>query len=336
MSYYLLPAAQSSLTRVARRSAPALSTYLVVGSYEFSLHTHVLSLHDYSMLLRLLSCLIFVGSLISSLAMAQAQVAPRRAVWLWDTPSIAHASNDLLKFAALKNVGTIYLQINMGVDDSVYQCFISAASSQNITVDALMGAPTWVLPAQERRVQDTLDWVTTYQNASRSGQRFAGIHFDIEPYLLPEWKTSQSTVVAGWQEVARKLVTTARLLNVPASADIPFWLHTIRTADSSGTLDRWMIQKCDSVTVMAYRNSCAGVLDIARTALMQGNAAGRPVWLGIETVASAEGRHISFAEFDEEYVEKQLADVERTASSTPSFAGVAVHDYAGWRALVTR
>jgi len=97
-----------------------------------------------------------------------------------------------------------------------------------------------------------------------------------------------------------------------------------------------MIKRCDSVTVMAYRNSSAGILDVAQTALSESKAAGKPIRLGVETLPSEEGEHISFAEYNEEYMEKQLAEVRRLTSTNPSFAGIAIHDYAGWRKMTTK
>ncbi len=281
----------------------------------------------------MLTLLILLGGLPMSSAHAQ---SAQKATWLWNTQLIATSSADVLQFAASEGINLIYLQINRDLDAAVYHHFIAAASAQGIAVQALDGAPSWALDSQRSQLQASLDWITSYQNTAGADERFSGIHIDIEPYLLREWKTKQTKVIRGWQQSVLSVVQTARQLGISASADIPFWLHTLYTADQQTTLSSWMMQQYDSITIMAYRDRADAIVDVASAELAEGVTAGISVYVGVETNASAEGNGITFYEEGAAYMKQQLQIVNDTASAYASFTGVAVHDYAGWTAFNNR
>jgi len=259
----------------------------------------------------------------------------QRATWLWNTTLITSAAgvNDILSFANSYQIYTFYLQINRDLDDSVYARFISAASSQNITVEALSGDPSWALDIGRPGLQAELDWIVRYQKAASSRQAFSGIHMDIEPYSLPDWSSNQTSVVSGWQKSVALFANTAKQLKIKSSADLPFWLNTIKTADGSQALDAWMLSKLDTANFMTYRNTATALLDVANAALKAGLAAKKPVRLAVETLKSAEGANISFYGKGAINLQAQMLQVTLLAKLFSSFAGIAIHDYEGWRVM---
>ncbi|MFD1885734.1 hypothetical protein [Paenibacillus wenxiniae] len=281
----------------------------------------------------MLTLLILLGGLPMQSAHAQ---SAQKATWLWNTQLIVTSSADVLQFASSQGVNLIYLQINRDLDAAVYHNFIAAATAKGIAVQALDGDPSWALDSQRSKLQSSLDWITSYQNTASADQRFSGIHIDIEPYLLREWKTKQSKVIRGWQQSVLSVSQTAQQLGISASADIPFWLHTLYTADQKTTLSSWMMQQYDSITIMAYRDRADAIVDVASAELAEGVTAGISVYVGVETNASAEGNGITFYEEGAAYMNQQLQIVDDTASTYSSFAGIAVHDYAGWSAFINR
>jgi hypothetical protein len=281
----------------------------------------------------MLSLLILLGGFPMKSAHAQ---SAQKATWLWNTQLIATSPADVLQFAASQGVNLIYLQINRDLDAAVYHSFIAAAAAQGIAVQALDGDPSWALDSQRSQLQASLDWITSYQSTASADQRFSGIHIDIEPYLLREWRTKQNKVIRGWQQSVRLVSQTAHQLGISASADIPFWLHTLYTGDQQTTLSSWMMQQYDSITIMAYRDRADAILDVASAELAEGVTAGISVYVGVETNASAEGNGITFYEEGAAYMNQQLQTLNDTASTYSSYAGIAVHDYAGWSAFVNR
>lgn len=257
-----------------------------------------------------------------------------KATWLWNTALIVDSTADILQFASSQQINMIYLQINRDLDISQYQRFITAASAQHITVEALDGAPSWALDQDRHQLQDTLQWIESYQHASSPTEQFSGIHIDIEPYLLPNWAEEQATIITQWQRSVQMITTTAQSLHLSSSADIPFWLYTLRTPDDRSTLSQWMIEQYDSLTMMAYRDSGAAIYDVAQAQLSEADTAGKNMYIGVETNASSEGEHISFYGKGATALTTALSVVSAQASTHSSFAGIAVHDYVGWGKIV--
>ncbi len=260
----------------------------------------------------------------------------QKATWLWNTQLIADSPADVLQFATSEQINLIYLQINPDLDADMYHRFIAAATAQGISVQALDGDPSWALDSRRSKLQASLDWIASYQNAASTDERFSGIHMDIEPYLLKEWKSDQDKVIRGWQQSVLQVAQMARQLGISASADIPFWLHTLLASDGKTTLSSWMMQHYDSVTVMAYRDRADAIVDVAATELAEGSAAAISVYVGVETNASSEGNSITFYEEGAVYMNKQLQIVTDSVSTYASFAGIAIHDYAGWSSMTKR
>ncbi|WP_322907503.1 hypothetical protein [Paenibacillus campi] len=281
----------------------------------------------------MLAVLILLGGFPMKAAHAQ---SPQKATWLWNTRLIASSATDILQFAASEQINLIYLQINRDLDADVYYRFIAAASAQGIAVQALDGDPSWALDSRRSQLQASLDWIASYQRSAAAAERFSGIHIDIEPYLLREWRTNQKKVIRGWQQSVLNVVQTARQLGIPASADIPFWLHTLPTTDKQTTLSSWMMQQYDGITIMAYRDRADAIVDVASTELSEAVTAGIPVYVAVETNPSAEGNGITFYEEGAAYMNTQLQLVTGMAAAYSSFAGLAIHDYAGWSALHDR
>ncbi|MFD1991683.1 hypothetical protein ACFSGI_17070 [Paenibacillus nicotianae] len=281
----------------------------------------------------LVSVMIFLLLGVSNMKMIHAQ-SIQKATWLWNTTLIVDSTTDILQFAASQQINTIYLQINKDLDISQYQRFISAASAQHIMIEALDGAPSWALDQDRHQLQDTLQWITSYQQASSATEQFGGIHIDIEPYLLPNWTNEQATIVAQWQRSVQMITATAQALHLPASADIPFWLYTLNTPDGHSTLSKWMIDQYGSLTVMAYRDSGAAIDDVAQAQLSEADTAGKDMYIGVETNPSSEGDHISFYGKGADALTTALSQVTTQASTHSSFAGIAVHDYVGWGKIV--
>ena len=86
--------------------------------------------------------------------------------------------------------------------------------------------------------RNVTDWRASFNGPlnirlPRPNERFTGIHVDIEPHVLAEWKTNQASVVKQWQASVRYLVHEAHTLNLPIGSDMTFW----RTAISAGPVD---------------------------------------------------------------------------------------------------
>ncbi|QDH20135.1 hypothetical protein [Saccharibacillus brassicae] len=286
----------------------------------------------------LLLCLLLAwtaGSLApGSAAGAASREANGFSTWVWNPWLLRSSPDELLRFAAANGVKTLYVQIDPELAAADYAAFIRRASAQRIEVHALDGAPAW---ATDRRLPEAfLSWLTGYQNSADMDERFSGIHIDVEPYLLPEWTTGREALLQSWKTHMNVVLAGARRLRLSAEADIPFWFHEQALPGETSTLSAWIIDRFDGVTIMAYRDSAEAIVEAARAELAEGEQLGKPVRIAVETNRSAETPKVTFYEEGPETLNAQLESARRTLKQSPAFAGFDVHDYEGWKTLLSK
>lgn len=284
----------------------------------------------------ILFCLLIVFSTGNRNAAAESAALPIRTTWLWNTVLIKSSPDELITFSKSQGVRIIYLQISTKVDLPSYKSFIKKAGMNGIEIHALNGAPNWALTANQPKLKAFIKWINDYQKSADEDEKFKGIHVDIEPYVLPEWKTDWTSIVTQWQTAVDYLVGEADTAGLPISAALPFWLDNYKAPDSEQTLSSWMISRFHSVTLMSYRDKATAIYDASKNELAEGERLNKIVYTGVETKASSEGNFITFYEEGYDVLMEQLQQLEKLTSSHASFGGIAVHDLAGWMDLASR
>jgi hypothetical protein len=127
-----------------------------------------------------------------------------------------------------------------------------------------------------------------------------------------------------------EVVALGKSLGLPVAHDLPFWAYTLTDPSSGETMDAWMLNVLDSATFMTYRNVVSQLLDVAAKPLNASTAAGKPVWLAVETKETSEMATISFKGYSFNTLTSDLKQIAANASSCAYFEGIAVHDYEGW------
>jgi hypothetical protein len=259
-----------------------------------------------------------------------------KATWLWNTSLIGTSAvrNDILQFAKNQQIGCIFLQVNPEVAQGTYRSFIKAAADYGIQVHALDGAPKWALPENRQKITDLVNWVKSYNASVLDNERFAGIQVDIEPYLLPEWTFNQKAVALNWQQSLsyfHELVKKDSTLTTAAA--VPFWLDNIQLPDGSGSLSEAIMAELDETALMTYRDQALDVVTLAASEIATGNRLGKKVWVSVETKPAPDTPHITFYGKGKTEMDSQLTLIESLLKAQPSYTGIAVHDYTGWRAL---
>lgn len=193
-----------------------------------------------------------------------------RGIWIWSSEQLLASPatwGDLFAFSQRHGVGVLWTQVTTGRRGTGttpglqltvsragdWRRFIATAHREGFTVDALDGDPTYADAAFHYVPLAIADAVIDFNRDGASAERFDGLHFDNEPYLLPGWSEPESRAqlvrdhLALNEEIQRR-VTGARPLAY--GIDLPFWWD----ADASARL----LATVDSVTVMDYRNEASG------------------------------------------------------------------------------
>lgn len=248
--------------------------------------------------------------------------SPPRAMWLWDQSS----PSDVVAWSNKHNVKEIFAMVpgNLAGSGSLprLQELKTRCDRAGIKLAALNGDPGW-----------TFDHATAlaWQRGAMGTNLFYRSHVDVEPYLLNEWLTDQVTTVQAFLALLALLRTDdAR----PLEVDVPFWYGTIPVGGSN--LADEVLARVDAVTTMSYRDTATGtnsMLDVGTDMLVRGRAAGKPVRLGAETLATPDCVNCTFYEEGQAKLESALTTVEGLAKSFTSFNGIAVHHYLSWTQL---
>jgi len=269
-----------------------------------------------------------VGLSHTPTAGASGVAAPPRAMWVWSFTDAAAT----VAFATAHGVSQLFVAVPPDVTTSSalprLKELATSARAAGVRLDALGGDPGWV---------DEPQWAVDHwlRPAIATGL-FAGIHVDIEPYTTSAWSTDQAGVVSRYLATLSRLRTAAG--SRPLEADIPFWFHQV-PAGSGSTLDREIMKRTSAVTLMAYRNTATGpdgTLDVAAAELAAAASLGRPVRIGQETNdlgTDPTATKQTFAGMTVSQMQLQLTAVDEGAAAWPTYAGIAIQDAAGFRAM---
>lgn len=241
-----------------------------------------------------------------------------RAMWLWSPADPAA----VVPWATAQGVKEIFVAVPWqptAAQLARLKELRGRTRAAGIRLSALGGDPAWAL--------DPASAVAWRKRAGATGL-FDGIHLDVEPYLLPGWRTDQRRIVAGYLAMLDAVRAAGP---EPLEADVPFWLATVPAA--TGNLADAVIARVHAITVMSYRDSAANVVDVGADLLARGQSANRPVRLAAETQPLADCGYCTFAGQTRAGLGTQLSTVDTTAARYTSFNGVAVHDYDSWTRL---
>ncbi len=268
---------------------------------------------------------------------ADASTNTKYSTWLWDTNQIVTNRAETLQFLENKQVSHVYLQINRSINVNHYKQFIQEAAARQIKVYALDGAPEW--GPSSKAFTNFLDWVTAYQASAAEGEKFSGIHLDVEPYLTSQWTTNYSGAVLKYQNVILSAATMAKSLGIPFAADIPFWFDemNVKNKYGKGNLAEWVITNTSEVTIMAYRDKAVGpngIIELAKYEMNLAESLNKEVTIAVETMnlGSSDG-FLTFYEEGQSVMEQELSLVSDAYKDYSSFKGVAVHHVGSWMEL---
>lgn len=252
--------------------------------------------------------------------------------WLWDTSEIVTDSDKIINFLVEKKVKVLYLQIDYTLKNNYYKSFIANAGKKNIAVYALDGSANWASPDGDQYRIKFFNWVTNYQKNSLKTQRFKGVHLDVEPYLNENYEKNSNLVLAKYQECLLKSKISSKKLKLDFSIDIPFWFYKTQYNNKygNGNLAEWIFKNVKAVTIMAYRDSSMGVIEISKAQMDLSKKYKVKATIAVETGKSSEGDFVTFYEEGQTYMYNQLRIVANKYNKSNAFDGVAIHYLNSW------
>ncbi|MDR0267557.1 hypothetical protein [Paenibacillus sp.] len=258
-----------------------------------------------------------------------------RGTYVWDANQVLQNSEEILEFAKEKKLNWLYVHLDLQQPFSAYSSFVKQASAAGIEVHAMGGNPSWALQETREKMMTLVKYVKDYNLAVKGDERFHGIHLDIEPYLLPEWNADPERVISNWISNIDAFVTELKKgSQLQASMDLAVWLDKYKVPGEIISVSKWMIDRMDHVSLMAFRNTANGsngIVDVSKEEIAFADELGKLILISVEMKESHEGQHVSFYEKGAKYMEGELAKLPEMLKDSPSYTGNIVHAYEYWK-----
>jgi len=242
-----------------------------------------------------------------------------KAMWLWETDKIVTSPNEqqrLLTFCKKEGITDLFLQIPYKAKEekgrweilwnpSLIRPLISQLHQVGVKIHALDGNPRFALREWHGRVIATLASIIQYNRESPPQERFDGIRFDIEPYLLPSFGGVQKeAILKQYLSLLAASQTLTRQADLALGVDIPFWFDARNeffepTAEVGGRpVSELIIDIVDNVGIMDYRTQAYGadgVIAQGTQELQYAAKRGKEVFIGLETVELPDETVLAFS-----------------------------------------
>lgn len=283
-------------------------------------------------------------------------------MWVWRRNEIGEVAgqDQLLAFARQHGFNRLLVQIHLvpgsSKDGSPQLSYpeelgrlVERAAAEGIAVEALMGEKDMADAANQKTTLAILDEVLKLNARWPKGKRFAGIHYDIEPYLMPGWKQGDRPRIMNdvltFLVDARKRITDADQ-GLTLAFDIPFWLDN-KTAEGDSCILEFAGQTknfhehiqdlTDYVGIMSYRRHATGRNSIVyhcEAELAYAKKIGKRICAGMETGPGAEAAIISFHGLPPAEFWKQLRLANEALNEHAGYGGILVDSYSHLRNLI--
>ena len=197
-------------------------------------------------------------------------------LWVWKTASVlqpAGSAEAVRDFARTNGVNEVYVSISSHdhlAQDAPLIALIGLLHQANIRVEALIDSIDADEAGKPRETVLGLTRAVVQFNEAQPGDRFDGIHLDIEPHQRVENKgVGNLQFLPGLVETFRGIRALAAPAHLTVNADIP---NKLLKGDATQRRD--LLTSVDRVTLMLYELSSPddGKSDASKEAKLQGAA----------------------------------------------------------------
>ncbi len=252
------------------------------------------------------------GTALPDLPSAPAPAPPNApsplALWIWHTSDLIGdrtATDRLAAFVAAQGIQRVYLQLpgrligaaaGTALEADVIEplrALVATLTGAGAEVFGLDGSAEYALAKWHDRVVQAVRNVGRYNRRVSPNGRFSGVHYDVEPYLLPGFAdASRQLIITAYVALLERIGTAARDADLWFEAAIPAWFDSVRITSASSDalrfkpLSELVIDRTDSVAIMDYRtraDGSNGTIALAESELAYAHAVGKKVWVGLET-----------------------------------------------------
>lgn len=238
--------------------------------------------------------------------------APGRGLWVWKTDQLLGTANRdeadrLIQFCARHQIRDVFFSIDLDESAAPKDTLLHAASTRDflvrahragLRVEALAGTPEWAATVNHPLALGVIAAVGAFNRAGKANERFDGVHFDVEPYLLVGYADPayRPGLLKQYLELIAESVAHAHADGLTFSCDVPAWFYPAHAAENPTLLVDFQGKRepvgehlsdlLDTVTIMDYHNEAdgaGGIIAAGLPALDYAASLGRKIRVGLET-----------------------------------------------------
>lgn len=265
------------------------------------------------------------------------------ALWIWETP--AAEWREAADFASRLGFRTVFLSVPpadrggffrdpMALDRALVP-YVAAG----LTVWLAAGDPKWAL------AERTPEPLAALLRLTAASDRLAGLYLDVEPHVLPEWKSrdaaARARLAAGTAALLRQVRDELPAPKTLGSVLHPSFAGTEFDDQGKGSVDMAaaLLAAADEVALMAYRNTPQATAAFAAKLLDRLDAEPKPWRFGLTVSGGQTQENISYDKADWPRMRADMAALAVMAQGRAAgrwFKGGAVNAYRPLRAMVER
>lgn len=270
-------------------------------------------------------------------------------MWVWQREYVVDTWERILMLDFCRSHGIKRLFIQVHFDKTEQGDYIFAnreawnelllmAGALGISIEALDGAGNMAFSVNHADTIARLNAVLDFNLSQPPNARLSGIHYDIEPYTTPRWRSGEHREIAvellGILSKLREVISQTDP-SLTFANDIPFWYDgdeefLIEFNGVEKYLNEHIQDISDFIGIMSYRTKMTGensTSEIASGELAYGAKIGRQVYLSIETVDLPDTPQITFYGKSAVDVASAVRELSTSLKYESSFGGVFLHEY---------
>ncbi|MDB6006071.1 MAG: hypothetical protein JWR15_3058 [Prosthecobacter sp.] len=286
-----------------------------------------------------------------------------RGMWVYKADEIAssaEASDQLFDFCAKRHITDLFWQVHFAkLDDGrrilknaePTHAFLQRAHARSLRIHALFGDPSHTLRAKHGIVFASADGVMAFNRDGPAAASFDGLHPDIEPHGLPQWKKAdlkqKCDLLSQFVEVHHQTATRVHAADAKLvyGADIVFWLdktspegqpvYPVTYQGVSKDAAKHLLDVVDQVAIMSYRDTAEGqngIVALVAKTMAYADTSKSKVFVGAK-MADIGPKMESFYGKTEAQMMTALQPVETAYRSHPGYAGLAFFMYEAFKTM---
>jgi hypothetical protein len=269
-----------------------------------------------------------------------------RGMWVWPSSAFAtaEARERLLRFCDQHGFNRLDVHLGMRREGArsflktpeELQALLCGASERGVTVAALRGDSRMFFARNHARALQDLEALIEFNLRQPDDARLVGLKYDVEPYLLDEWRAGGESRLKVVGDYLEGLAKVRRLLaekspEMTLAVDIPFWWDkeelTVEFGGKRQRLHAHVQDLTDYVALMSYQTKASTVQRYVAEETAYAARVGKFILAGLNTRKLTKDAHTSFHGRPVEEFRAVKADLERSFKGRPGAGGLMIHHY---------